>query len=130
MNFYIVFTKNRKKFDKYAKVNRVRNKLVIDIKKILEDECIDAEKHKDLFNLLVFSKILQGNKKNRDIYYLPNFTDSFEFKEIVKIKKALEKYNFIFNILIFYDEFKKDKYLNDAMSNIGIFSASQIIKDY
>jgi len=130
MNFFIVYTKNRKKFDKYAKINKIKNKLVIDIKKLLEEENITEDKHKELFNLMVFSKIIQGNKKNRDIYYLPNFIEDFNFNEIIKIKKVLEKYKFVFNILIFYDEFKNDSYLSDTMNNITIFNASQIIKDY
>ena len=37
MNFYIVFTKNRKKFDKYVKVNKIKNKTIIDIKQQLEE---------------------------------------------------------------------------------------------
>ena len=37
MEFFCVYVKTRKKLDKYVKVNRIRNKYIIDIKKILED---------------------------------------------------------------------------------------------
>ena len=38
MNFFCVYVKTRKKMDKYIKVNRVKNKYIIDIKKIIENK--------------------------------------------------------------------------------------------
>ena len=35
MNFFCVYVKTRKKMDKYIKVNKVKNKYIIDIKKII-----------------------------------------------------------------------------------------------
>ena len=44
MEFYCVYVKTRKKLDKYVKVNRIKNKYIVDIKKILEEEEIDFDK--------------------------------------------------------------------------------------
>ena len=42
MEFFCVYSKTRKKFDKFVKVNREKNKyVIIDIKKMLEEEDID-----------------------------------------------------------------------------------------
>ena len=58
MNFYLVLTKNKKKFDKYVKVNRIRNKVIIDIKTALEENEITDEKFSDYFNLLIYTRML------------------------------------------------------------------------
>ena len=58
MNFYIVLCKSRKKFDKYVKVNKIRNKVIIDIKEQLDIEKITYNEYKDYFNLLIYTKIL------------------------------------------------------------------------
>ena len=36
VNFFVVYCKTRKKTDKYLKVNRIKNKYIIDIKKVME----------------------------------------------------------------------------------------------
>ena len=38
MNFFCVYVRTRKKFDKFIKVNKIKNKYIIDIKKIIEEE--------------------------------------------------------------------------------------------
>ena len=38
MQFFVVYVKQIKKFQKYIKVNKIRNKYIIDIKKISEEE--------------------------------------------------------------------------------------------
>ena len=38
MTFFCVYCKTRKKFDKFIKVNKIKNKYIIDIKKIVEEE--------------------------------------------------------------------------------------------
>lgn len=132
MDFYIVFCKNRKKFDKYVKVNRIKNKVIIDIKDQLEENNINNKNHyKDYFNLLIYTKILQSIKKNKDIYYIPNFYDkNLDIKEIINLKKYTnEKTNF--NILMFFDEFgKDDDIFKDIINSLDIFDSSQIIRDY
>ena len=132
MDFYVVFCKNRKKFDKYVKVNRIKNKVIIDIKDQLEDIQIkDRNKYKDYFNLLIYTKIIQSLKKNKDIYYIPNFYDkSLETTEILDLKKYTEE-NTNFNILMFFDEFGQDDIMfKEIIENLNIFDSSQIIRDY
>lgn len=131
MNFYIVFCKQRKKFDKYIKINKVRSKVIIDIGQQLEEENLDYNKYKDYFNLIVYTRIVHSLKKGKNIYYIPDFTNkNINIKEIFKIKEILN-FNIKFNILLFYDEFKEDEQiLNDLLSNINLFDTSQIIKDY
>jgi len=132
MDFYVVFCKNRKKFDKYVKVNRIKNKVIIDIKDQLEDIQIkDREKYKDYFNLLIYTKIIQSLKKNKDIYYLPNFYDkNLDTNEILKLKKYSQE-NTNFNILMFYDEFgSDDNTFKDIINHLDVFDSSQIIRDY
>jgi hypothetical protein len=131
MNFFIVFTKNRKRFDKYVKVNRVKNKVIIDIKQQLEEYDISFPEYKEYFNLLIYTKITHSLAKRKDIYYIPNFSNkSLDIEEVFKIKKLLDgKSNF--NILLFYDEFKDNEEVNQSiLSNMNIFDASQILKSY
>lgn len=103
MNFYIVFTKNRKKFDKYVKVNKVKNKIIIDIKQQLDECNINNSylEYKEYFNLLIYTKITQSILKKKDIYYLPNFSNKdIIIEDLFKIKKILND-NVNFNILLF-----------------------------
>jgi len=132
MDFYVVFCKNRKKFDKYVKVNRIKNKVIIDIQDQLEDiQVKDRDKHRDYFNLLIYTKIIQSIKKNKDIYYLPNFHDkTLEINDIIKLKKYISN-NSNFNILMFFDDFnQEDLVFKDVFNYLDIFESSQIIKDY
>jgi hypothetical protein len=46
MRFFCVYVSSRKKFDKYVKVNRIRNKYIIDIRKIIEEEEIKYQDEK------------------------------------------------------------------------------------
>lgn len=131
MNFYVVFCKSKRKFDKYIKVNRCRNKVIIDILDLIKEYDIELPKHTDYFNLMIFTKINNAITKGKDIYYLPDINNGdLKIDELFKIK---EIFNFPinFNVLIYYDEFKNDKeILDEIMSNIPNFYASQIIKDY
>jgi hypothetical protein len=130
MNFYLVFCKNRKKFDKYVKINRVKNKVIVDIKQNIEEEGIDPEKYKDYFNLIIYTRIVHSLQKGKDIYYIPNFTNkNIDIKQLFDIKKAFS-FPLTFNTLVFYEEFKDDESLSDILSNLERFDTSQIIKDY
>lgn len=130
MDFYIVFSKHRKKFDKYVKVNRIKNKVIIDIKEQLEENMVDNKnKHMDFFNLLIFNKIKQSIKKNKDIYYLPNFDEDINIKDILNLKRFTELPS-NFNILLFYDDFKDDNIIDDIIDILDNFDSSQIIRDY
>lgn len=131
MNFYLVFTKSRKRFDKYVKVNRIKNKVIIDIKQQLDEYEISYDEYKEYFNLLIYHKITQSITKNKDVYYIPNFSNkNIKIEEVFKIKKILND-NVKFNILIFFDEFKDNDEINQSiLSNMNIFDASQILKSY
>lgn len=129
-SFYLVMIKSRKKFDKFVKVNRIKNKVIIDIKLALEEDEIYDTKFSDYFNLMIYTRIIQSLNKGKDIYYIPNFQNNcFDINEILKIKDILKNVNF--NVLMFFDEFKDDsKIQNDVLSNIGLFDNTQLLKDY
>lgn len=131
MNFHIVFTKNRKRFDKYSKINRIRNKVIVDIKAMLTEYDVDYEKYTDYFNLLVYTRIQHSLAKGKDIYYIPNFSNKeIDINDVFKIKELLGE-NVSFNVLMFYDEFVNDVEINSTiLENMTLFNASQILKDY
>lgn len=136
MEFYIVFVKNRKKLDKYIKINKIRNKIIIDIKQQLDDNGLeDASEWKEYFNLIIYTKIRQTIRKNKDIYYIPNLNkiNQLDINDIFQIKENLEslgkKINF--NLLFFFEDFKDNQKLyENILSNISLFDAIQIIRDY
>lgn len=132
MNFYVVFVKNRKKFDKYVKINRVKNKSIIDIKQQLDEHGIeDISEYKDYFNLLIYTKITQTFRKNRDIYYIPNLNNikKINIDDVIQIKENLGM-NHNFNLLLFFKDFKESENITSIISNMNIFDAVQIISDY
>lgn len=129
MNFFCVYCKVRKKFDKYVKVNKIKNKYIIDIKKIVEEEEVDFEEDKTYIKILIFNKIQQAIDRKKDIYYIPDFDNEFSIEKLLNLKKILGENNF--NVLIFYNEFRKNQdILEDVFSNLSKFSNSQIIRDY
>lgn len=129
MEFFCVYCKTRKKFDKFVKVNKIKNKYIIDIKKIVEDEEVNFIDDKTYLKILIFNKIKQAVDKNKDIYYIPDFEKDFSIEKLLNIKKILGENNF--NVLIFYNEFRKfPNIIDDVFSNLSKFSASQIIRDY
>jgi len=129
MNFFCVYCRTRKKFDKFIKVNRVRNKYIIDIKKIIEEEEVNFTEDKTFIKILIFNKIQQAIDKKKDIYYIPDFDNEFSIEKLLNLKKILGENNF--NVLIFYNEFRKNPdIMDDVFSNLSKFSNSQIIRDY
>lgn len=130
MRFFCVYVVSRKKFDKYVKVNRIRNKYIIDIKKIIEEEEINYGDEKTYLKIIIFNKIQQAVEKKKDIYYIPDFSSEFSIEKLLNIKKILGEDN-EFNVLIFYNEFRKEnELLDDVLGNLSKFSNSQIIRDY
>jgi hypothetical protein len=130
MKFFCVYVRTRKKFDKFVKINRVRNKYIIDIRKIIDEEEVDYTAEKTYLKILIFNKIQQAVEKKKDIYYIPDFDNEFSIDKLLNIKKILGKEN-EFNVLIFYNEFRKDpNVLDDVLSSLSKFSNSQIIRDY
>ena len=129
MNFFCVYVKSRKKMDKYIKVNRVKNKYIIDIKKIIEEEELSPNDDKTYLKILIFNKIQQAISKKKDIYYIPDFDNEFSIEKLLNLKKILGENDF--NVLIFYNEFRKNpEIIDDVFSNLSKFSNSQIIRDY
>lgn len=129
MEFFCVYCKTRKKIDKFIKINRIKNKYIIDIKKIIEEEEIDILEDKMYLKILLYQKIQQAIEKRKNIYYIPDFDNNFSIEKLLNLKKILGKNNF--NVLIFYNEFKKTpEIINDVFSNLSKFNNSQIIRDY
>jgi len=130
MEFYCVYVKTRKKLDKYVKVNRIKNKYIVDIKKILEEEEIDFDKDRTYLKILVNQKIQIAIEKNKDIYYVPDFEHDFSIEKLLNIKRLLGEEN-NFNILIFFNDFRKEnELLDDVFTNLSKFTNSKIIRDY
>jgi hypothetical protein len=130
MQFFCVYVKTRKKLDKYIKVNKIRNKYIVDIKRILEEEEIELDEQRTWLKILIFQKIQQAIEKNKDVYYVPDFDSDFSIEKLLNIKKILGGDN-NFNVLIFYNDFRKDQDLiDDVFGNLTKFNASQIIRDY
>lgn len=129
MNFFCVYVKTRKKIDKYIKVNRIKNKYIIDIKRIIEEEELSQQDDRTYLKILIFNKIQQAIDKKKDIYYIPDFDNEFSIEKLLNLKKILGENNF--NVLIFYNEFRKSpEVIDDVFSNLSKFSNSQIIRDY
>lgn len=129
MEFFCVYCKTRKKFDKFIKINRIRNKYIIDIKKIVDEEEVDFKDDKTYLKILIFNKIQQAIDKKKDIYYIPDFDKDFSIDKLLNLKKILAENNF--NVLVFYNEFRKNpEIMDDVLSNLSKFSNSQIIRDY
>jgi len=130
MEFFCVYCKTRKKFDKFIKVNRIRNKYIIDVRKMIDDEEIDFENDKTYLKILIFNKIQQAIEKNKNIYYIPDFDNNFTIEKLLNIKIILGAEN-NFNVLVFYNEFRKNPHIIDnVLDNLSKFSNSQIIRDY
>jgi hypothetical protein len=129
MEFFCVYCKTRKKFDKFVKINRIKNKYIIDIRKIIDEEEVDFQSDKTYLKILIFNKIQQAIDKKKDIYYIPDFDNEFSIEKLLNLKKILGENNF--NVLIFYNEFRKSpEVMDDVLINLSKFSNSQIIRDY
>ena len=131
LNFFLVLCKTKKKIEKYMKINKIRNKYVIDIKKMLEEENLTPEEatESDLFKILILKKFNLAKEKNKDIYYIPNFAMTKDFKKMFNIKQLLlDTHNF--NLLYFYEDFEKDQQPTDILDKISEFDLTQILKDY
>jgi hypothetical protein len=133
ISFFLCLVKTRKKVDKYFKINKIRNKQIIDIKKIMEEEKIKLLDRESIafFKVLVWNKIKMAIDKKKDIYYIPNFSSSeLDMIKLLKLKNTLLNKEDHFNLLCFYEEFLGTNWLLDVLDNIGTFDNTQIIKDY
>ena len=129
MRFFCVYVKTTKKFSKFVKNNKLKNKYIIDIKKIILEEEISLKDDKTYLKILIFNKIQQALERGKDIYYIPDFENEFSIEKLLNLKKMLGGNDF--NVLIFYNEFRKDQQiLDEVFDNLTKFSNSQIIRDY
>jgi hypothetical protein len=129
MNFFCVYVRTRKKLDKYLKLNNIKNKYIIDIAKIVSDEEVSFRDDKTYLKILIFNKIQQAIDRKKDIYYIPDFDNEFSIEKLLNLKKILGDNNF--NVLIFYNEFRKTPIvIDDVFGNLSKFNASQIVRDY
>ncbi len=129
MNFFCVYVRTRKKLDKYLKLNNIKNKYIIDIAKIVSDEEVSFKDDKTYLKILIFNKIQQAIDRKKDIYYIPDFDNEFSIEKLLNLKKILGDNNF--NVLIFYNEFRKTPIvLDDVFGNLSKFNASQIVRDF
>lgn len=129
MDFFCVYCKTRKKFDKFIKTNKIKNKYIVDIRKIVDEEGVNFNKDKTYLKILIFNKIQQAIDKNKDIYYIPDFENDFSIEKLLNLKKILGDNNF--NVLVFYNEFRKNpQIIDNVLSNLTKFSNSQIVRDY
>jgi predicted transcriptional regulator len=85
MQFFCVYVKTRKKLDKYIKVHKIRNKYIVDIKRILEEEEIELDEQRTWLKILIFQKIQQAIEKNKDVYYVPDFESDFSIEKLLNI---------------------------------------------
>lgn len=129
MNFTCVYVRTRKRFDKFVKVNKIKNKYILDIKKMMDEEEVDPEGDKIYLKILILNKVHMAIEKGRDIYYLPNFDDEFSIEKLLNLREILEDNKF--NILVFEDEFEKFPHIIDeAYEYLSYFDNSQILNTY
>lgn len=133
MNIFVVYCHNRKKFDKYAKVNRIRNKYVLDIPKLMNEDKINPDDPEGMLYLkvIILKKIQLAQEKKRDIYYLPNFySHKFQTESLLTLRRVLTQKD-LFNLLIFHQEFEKQpELIQEVIQYISDFDNTQIIEDY
>lgn len=130
-NFFLTLTTNRKKLDKYIKINKVKNKYIIDINEMLrEEEMSYAEATKsDLFKILILKRFTQAQDKCKDIYYIPHIEKAETYMELFNIKRILSNTH-NFNLLYFYNDYKDNLETDVIFNNIDKFDNAQILKDY
>lgn len=131
LNFFLVLCKTRKKFDKYIKINKIRNKYIVDIKKMMEEEDISPNElpTSDIFKILILKKFNLAKEKKKNIYYIPNFEITKNYSKLFNIKDIMgTTHNF--NLMYFYEDFAPGEQPHEIMSKISDFDVSQIIKDY
>lgn len=132
-SFFIVMVKTRKKLEKYFKINRIRNKQIIDIKKIMEEEKIKLNDKESIsfFKVLVWNKIKMAKDKGKDIYYIPNYSNNdLNMNKLFKLKESILEIDDSFNLLCFHEEFLGTIWLSETLDNIEQFDNTQILKDY
>lgn len=131
LNFFLVLCKTKSKIKKYMKINKITKKYIVDIKEMMDELELTPEEAltSDLFKIQMQKIFNIAIEKNRDIYYIPNFTMPQNFSKIFKIKDFVrDTHNF--NLLYFYEDFDKNSQQRDVLNDIDKFDLTQILKDY
>lgn len=129
LNFFLVLCKYRKKLDKYMKLNRIRNKYIIDINEMLLELELSYQEaiESSIFKVMIFKKIKMAIENKKDIYYIPHINkDEIQTKKVLNIKEKIQN-SHNFNLLYFYNDFKNQM---DILNKIHEFDLTQILKDY
>lgn len=113
------------------KINKVRNKYIIDIKKMMDEEEMTPEQaaNSDLFKILILKKFNLAKEKKKDIYYIPNLNSTKKYDKLFNIKDLLSNTH-NFNLLYFYEDFEKGQQPTEILDKISEFDLTQILKDY
>lgn len=130
-DFFLVLCKQKNKITKYFKLNRITKKIVIDVKKIANDEDMTYEEaiKEDFFKLLIYKKIQEAIVKKRDIYYIPYFAENTDPENVLNIKDYVDEH-FDFNLLCFYTDFGQPDEVTKILNNIHEFNFVQLLEDY
>jgi hypothetical protein len=128
LNFFLVLCNTRKKLDKFMKINKIRNKYIIDLKLLMTENEMSYNEaiSSDLFKVQILKKINLAKEKNKDIYYIPYIEKTEE--KIFNIKNIISSTH-NFNLLFFHDDIQT-KNINVILNKIEEFDFTQILKDY
>jgi hypothetical protein len=133
LDIICVFTANRKKFDKYVKVNRIANKVIIDVSKIISTEKLDLDDPIQMtyFRILIQKKLKGARDKNKIVYYIPHIkSERFSVKSLTSLSKLCGE-DGKFGMLFFWADFPdKSPIRLDLIENIDSFSFCQMFEDY
>ena len=133
LNFFVVLCKHKKKIVKYFKINRIKKKIILDVKKMADEENLTYDKaiQTDFFKLLILKKIHDAIEGKKDIYYIPYFNDEIKKNptRILNVKTLIED-NFNFNLLCFYHDFDKPTEVSEILNEIHEFDFIQLLKNY
>lgn len=131
LNFILVICKDKKKFKKFEKVNKLRNKYVIDIKKMMEDENLNSNNvsNSSVFKLNLLKKFNLAKEKKKHVYYIPNLLEQNSIQKLFNIKELMsDTHNF--TLLYFYDDFTNEEQPLEILEKIAEFDYTQILEDY
>lgn len=131
LNFVLVICKNKIKFKKFEKVNKLKNKYIIDIKKLMEEENIKPEDlaNSNVFKLNLLKKFNLAKEKKKHIYYIPDLSNQSQMSKLFNIKEVMgDTHNF--NLLYFYEDFEQGKQPTEILEKIEEFDIAQVLENY
>lgn len=131
MDFFLVMTKNRKKFDKYIKINKIKNKMIIDISRMIEDENLDIKKKEELayLKVMINKMIRLAAEKKKTLYYIPLVREELNVTRLVEQLKKI-KYINEFNLLFFHNDFKDDPMKDEIFEKFDAFNLTIALEDF